>query len=90
MPQLEPGHRPPAAPPPAPPRRQPRHQPKTPAALRVAIIKTQLRHAGAAAVGDLHPDDPATGRHGDRDSPAGSARPAVPLTLDSAPRVKPG
>ena len=76
VPQLEPGHRPPAAPPPAPPGGQLRHQPQ-PRPLR---LTTAGRSCGtpAAAVGDLDPDHAAGGPDRDRDRLPFRARAAVP------------
>ena len=55
--QFELGHNPPAVPPPAPPRRQGRNKLESPAAFRVTVRRTQLRHPRPGAVGDLDPDD---------------------------------
>jgi hypothetical protein len=81
MPQLEPGHRPPATPPPAPPRGQPRHQSKPSATFRVTIRRPQLWHSQARAVSDLNPDHAVSGPHRDRDRLPRSARAAVPDTV---------
>ena len=81
MPQLEPGHRPPATPPPPPPRREARNELKPPAAFRIPASTVQLRHLRAAAIGDLHPDKTVPGPDRDRDRPARSPRPAMPDTI---------
>jgi len=72
VPQLEPGHRPPATPSPAPPRSHSRHQAQPPAAFRITASGTQLRRPGTAAIGDFHPDDATAGHHRDRDRLPGS------------------
>jgi hypothetical protein len=63
VPQLEPGHRPPAAPPPAPVGGQPHHQSQPPATFRLTTGGPQPRHAQAPAVSDLDPDHAAGGPH---------------------------
>jgi hypothetical protein len=75
----EPGHRPPTTPPPAPPRSQDRHQPKSPAAFGAVVGRAKVRHPGAAAIGNLHPDNAAAGP--DRDRLSRIARPAIPHTV---------
>jgi hypothetical protein len=77
-PQYKPGHGPPAAPPPAPPRGKPRHEPEPPAAFRVIAGRALLRHPGAAAIDDLHPDNADAGRHRDGNRFPGKTRAAVP------------
>jgi hypothetical protein len=79
--QFEPGHGPPAALPPAPPGGQGRHELEPSAAFRVTAGRTQPRYAGAAAIGDLYPDDPACGPDLDRDRFPGSAGAAVPYAV---------
>ena len=81
VPQLEPGHRPPATPPPPPPRREARDELKPPAAFRIPASTVQLRHLRAAAIGDLHPDKTVPDPDRDRDRPARSPRPAMPDTI---------
>ena len=54
----------------------PRAEP--PAAFRVIASRAQLRHPGAAAIGDLHPDSAGAGRYRDRDRLPGKTRAAVP------------
>jgi hypothetical protein len=81
VPQLKPGHRPPAMLPLPPPRRQARHELKPPAAFRIPPATVQLWHLRAAAIGHLHPDKTVPRADRDRDRPARSARPAVPDTI---------
>ncbi len=78
VPQLEPGHRPPATLPPPSPRRKPGNELKPPAALRIPASGAQLRHLRAAAIGHLHTDKAVPGPDRDRDRLARSTRPAVP------------
>ena len=84
VPQLEPGHRPPAASPPPPQRGQPRHQPQPPAIFRLTTAGPQLRHPRAAAVSDLDPDHAACSPDRHRDRLPHSARTAMP---DAVPRT---
>jgi hypothetical protein len=79
--ELEPGHRPPTTPPPARPRSQGRHQPKSPAAFGVVVGRAKFRHPGAAAIGNLHPDDAAADPDRERDRLSRIARPAVSNTV---------
>jgi len=73
--------RPPSAatPPPAPPRRNTRYELQTTAAFRIAVSGTQLRHPGAVAVDDLHPDNAVPGP--DRDRLPGYPRRAEPQAV---------
>ena len=82
MPEYESGHRPPAPSLPSPPRGQPGHECEPTAGFCVIGGRAQSGHPGAAAVGDLHPDSPGAGRHGDRDRLAGQSRVAVPHAVD--------
>ena len=79
--ELEPGHRPPTTPPPAPPRSQGRHQPKSPTAFGAVVGRAKFRHPGAAAIGNLHPDNAAAGPDRDRDRLSRIARLAKPYTI---------
>lgn len=81
MPQLEPRHRLPRIPARAPPRRQPLHKLKPPAAFRLPINGTQLRHSRTAPVSDLHPHEAVPGRHCHRDRLTGGTRATVPDTV---------
>jgi hypothetical protein len=75
VPQLEPGHHPPATPSRAPPRRKALNELKPPAAFRIAASRTQLRRPGPGPVGDLDPDCTVPGNDRDRDRPPGAAEP---------------
>lgn len=79
--EFEPGHHPPATSPPSPPRCQPGHEPESSAVFRVSACRAQLRHPGAAAIGDFHPDSAGAGRHRDRDRLPGNTRAAVLETI---------
>ncbi len=85
-PELEPGHKTPAAPPRAPPCREARDELKPPAAFRVMAGRTQPGRSRPGAVGDLDPDDAVPGPDRDRDCLPGSSRAAVPdrITEDLA------
>jgi hypothetical protein len=72
VPQLEPGHRPPATPPPPPPRREARNELKPPGRLPHPGQHGAVRHLRATAIGDLHPDKTVPDHDRDRDRPARS------------------
>jgi hypothetical protein len=77
VPQLKPGHHPPATPSPAPPRREARNELKPPAAFRIPARRTQLRRPRPSAIGDLDPDDAIPGPDRNRDRFPGSTRAAM-------------
>src|SRR5579863_4625672 len=86
MPQLEPGHHPPATPSPTPSRRESRNKLKPAPAFRIAARGAQLRRPQPGAIGDFNSNDAVPGPDRDRDRLPGSTRAGVPdrITEDLA------